>query len=217
MREPKILIACEESQTLCQEFWVLGADVYSCDILEPSGYLPERHLQCDVRDVIMDDWDAIYAFPPCTDLASSGACWFPEKIADGRQQASIEFFKLFTDLPHVPFTLIENPVGIMSTKYRKPDQIIHPWQFGHPTTKRTCLWLKGLPLIEYTEIVPPTEQYIYKSGKKAGRSDPSWHVETLKLPSDERRKARSKTFPGIAKAITRQHYPIIKDAINKNR
>jgi len=138
----KVLIACEESQAVTVEFRKLGHEAYSCDIEPCSGGHPEWHLQKDVRQVLEDRWDMIIAFPPCTHLAASGAAWFAQKRADGRQQAAIDFFMLFAnhDCRHIA---IENPVGIMSTAYRKPDQIIQPWQFGHGETKATCLWLKG--------------------------------------------------------------------------
>jgi len=129
----------------------------------------------------------VLSFPPCTHLASSGARWFKEKQADGRQQEGIDFFKLFTELDHIPYTAIENPVGIMSTHYRKPDQIIQPWMFGHPETKATCLWLKGLPLLVPTNVVEGREPRIWKLP-----------------PSEERAKLRSLTYQGIADAMAQQ-------------
>lgn len=129
----------------------------------------------------------IIAFPPCTDLAVSGARWFNEKQKDGRQQLSIEFFKLFTKLDHVPYVAIENPIGIMSSLYRKPDQIIQPWQFGHGETKSTCLWLKGLEPLRPTSIVEGREQRVWRMA-----------------PSADRAKNRSKTFQGIAAAMAEQ-------------
>jgi len=137
----------------------------------------------------------IIAFPPCTHLASSGARWFPEKRADGRQQEGIDFFMEFVrfhEQTGIPVA-IENPVGIMSTHYRKPDQIIQPWQFGHPETKATCLWLHGLPKLKPTEIVEGREQRIWKMP-----------------PSDERAKLRSLTYPGIAKAMAQQWSPDLR-------
>jgi hypothetical protein len=145
-------------------------------------------------------WDMVLAFPPCTDLAVSGAAWFEEKKRNGRQQRSIGFFLAFTALDHVPHVAIENPVGIMSSLYRKPDQIINPYQFGDPYEKKTCLWLKGLPQLEPTEVVEPNPRIVYASGK----SDPDWHTKTRGLNAHERSIARSKTFPGIAKAMARQ-------------
>lgn len=128
----------------------------------------------------------IIAFPPCTDLAVSGARWFAEKQADGRQQLAINFFMRFANA-NCEKIAIENPVGIMSSHYRKPDQIIQPWQFGHGETKKTCLWLKNLPLLEPTNIVEGREQRIWRMA-----------------PSEDRSKLRSKTFPGIAKAMAEQ-------------
>lgn len=129
----------------------------------------------------------VIAFPPCTHLAVSGARYFAEKIKDGRQQAAIDFFMLFVNLPFVKHVAIENPVGIMSTKYRKPDQIINPYEFGHGEQKRTCLWLKNLPRLTPTKIVSGRDQRIWKMS-----------------PSPERAILRSKTYPGIAKAMAEQ-------------
>ena len=195
----KILLACEESQAVTKELRVLGHEAYSCDILPESGGHPEWHLQKDVVEVLKEDWDMIIAFPPCTHLASSGAAWFEAKRADGRQQAAIDFFMIFANHPCEKIA-IENPVGIMNTHYRKPDQIIQPWQFGDAYSKRTCLWLKGLPKLESTEIVDPGEMITYESG----RTMPKWYADAWKLSPAERSKARSKTFPGIAKAMATQ-------------
>ena len=198
----KVLVACEESQAVCKEFRKLGHEAYSCDIIECSGGHPEWHIMQDVLPLLngncefrtMDGevhrvegkWDMIVAFPPCTDLAVSGARHFAAKRADGRQQRSIDFFMKFVNASCDKIA-IENPVGIMSTKYRKPDQIIQPWQFGHGETKATCLWLKNLPLLTQTEVVEGREQRV-------------WRMP----PSPERAKARSVTFPGIAKALAEQ-------------
>ena len=195
----KILLACEESQSVTKQLRALGHKAYSCDILPESGGHPEWHIQKDVVEVLEDDWDMIIAFPPCTHLASSGAAWFEAKRADGRQQAAINFFMLFANHPCKKIA-IENPVGIMSTQFRKPDQIIQPWQFGDPYSKRTCLWLKGLPKLRHTDIVDPGEMITYKSG----RTMPKWYAEAWKLSPSERSKTRSKTFPGIAQAMARQ-------------
>lgn len=182
----KVLIACEESQAVCAEFRRIGHEAFSCDILPSSGTMPECHIQQDVREVLAQPWDMIIAFPPCTDLAVSGSRWFKEKVADGRQQASIEFFMLFASHP-CKRKAIENPVGIMSTRYRKPDQIIQPWQFGHGETKATCLWLTGLPPLVPTDIVEGREQRI-------------WRMP----PGPDRAKERSKTYPGVARAMAEQ-------------
>lgn len=194
-----MLLACEESQAVTKEFRDRGHEAYSCDILPSSGTLPEYHLQQDVVPLLKQDWDLIIAFPPCTHLASSGAAWFAEKRRDGRQQEGIDFFMLFTNLS-APKVVIENPVGIMSSTYRKPDQIIQPWWFGDPFEKRTCLWLKGVePLVATNEVKPaPRSEYA------SGRTMPTWYADAWRLPPAERSKARSKTFPGIAKAMAEQ-------------
>jgi hypothetical protein len=182
----KILVACEESQAVTTELRNRGHEAYSCDILPCSGKHSEWHLQEDVVPLLERPWDMILAFPPCTDLAVSGARWFKEKQADGRQQSSIDFFLKFTKIG-CEKVAIENPIGIMSTLYRKPDQIIQPWQFGHGETKATCLWLKGLKLLQPTRVVK-------------GRNPRIWKLP----PSTERSLLRSKTYSGIAKAMAEQ-------------
>ena len=182
----RVLVACEESLAVCLAFRGRGHEAYSCDIQECSGGHPEWHLQQDVRPLLLEKWDMLIAFPPCTDLASSGARWFAEKRKDGRQQRSIDFFMMFVNAD-CPKIAIENPIGILSRVYRPPDQIIQPWMFGHGETKATCLWLKGLPLLKATSIVEGREQRV-------------WRMP----PGPERAKMRSKTFPGIAKAMAEQ-------------
>lgn len=157
----KILVACEESQAVTIELRRLGHEAYSCDIEPCSGGHPEWHLQVDALELLKMKWDMILAFPPCTHLAVSGARYFEQKRKDGRQQAAIDFFMRFANAD-CPKIAIENPVGIMSTVWKKPDQIIQPWQFGHGETKKTCLWLKGLPPLIPTEIVEGREQRIWK-------------------------------------------------------
>lgn len=181
-----VLIACEESQVVTCAFREIGIAAYSCDIVPCSGGYHQWHIQNDVRQLLRYSWDMIIAFPPCTDLAVSGARWFKEKQVDGRQQRAIEFFKLFTDLP-CPRIAIENPIGIMSSHYRKPDQIIQPWMFGHGEVKATCLWLKGLPKLTPTNLVE-------------GREPRLWKLP----PSEDRAKLRSKTYAGIARAMAEQ-------------
>lgn len=185
----KVLIACEESQAVTKAFRALGHEAYSCDLLPCSGGRPEWHFQQDVRYTLTTGWDLVIAFPPCTDLAVSGARWFPEKRANGDQQRSIDFFMRFVNYHRQTGTplAIENPIGIMSTKYRKPDQIIQPWQFGHGETKATCLWLHGLPKLAPTDVVEGREQRIWKMA-----------------PGPDRAKNRSKTFEGIAQAMATQ-------------
>lgn len=186
----KILCACEHSQAVTKAFRARGHEAYSCDLLPADN--PDWHIQDDVRDVIhRNKWDMVIAFPPCTHLASSGARWFKEKQADGRQQEAIDFFLLFTNLD-VPRVAIENPVGIMSTRYRKPDQIIQPWQFGDSYQKSTCLWLKGLPPLQPTNIVDKGTFYVSPQGKRV----PEWYSNN--------KSKRSLTFPGIANAMAEQ-------------
>lgn len=183
----RVLVACEESQEVCKAFRARGHEAYSCDLQDCSGGHPEWHIKQDALEVMRGgQWDIILAFPPCTDLACSGARWFIEKREDGRQQKSIDFFLEFTktDCPKVA---IENPVGIMSTIYRKPDQIIQPWMFGHRETKKTCLWLKGLPPLFATDVTN-------------GREETIWRMP----PGPDRAKLRSKTFPGVARAMAEQ-------------
>jgi hypothetical protein len=195
----KVLLACEESQEVCKQFRLLGHEAYSNDILEASGGHPEWHLKGDVKNYLNDNWDLIIAFPPCTDLASSGAAWFEQKRKDGRQQASIDFFMLFANLT-CSKVVIENPVGIMSRIYRKPDQIIQPYEYGDSYEKRTCLWLKGVDKLKPTNIVKPEARQVYESG----RTMPTWYADAWGKPKAERSKIRSKTFPGIAKAMAEQ-------------
>lgn len=182
----KILIACEESQEVCKAFRSRGYEAYSCDILDCSGGYPEWHIKGDVLPLLSDKWDMIIAFPPCTNLCVSGARWFKEKQSNGSQQNSIDFFMKIANAD-CKYIAIENPIGIMSTKWRKPDQIIQPWQYGHGETKATCLWLKNLPLLQPTKIVEGREQRIWKMA-----------------PGPERQKLRSKTYPGIAQAMAEQ-------------
>ena len=217
----RILVACEESQNVTNELRKLGHEAYSCDIQMHSGSHDEWHICQDVLPLlngfckfktvdgdyheINSKWDMIIAFPPCTDLCVSGARHFAKKQADGRQQRSIDFFMKFVNAD-CDRIAIENPIGIMSTKYRKPDQIIQPWQFGEKYSKSTCLWLKNLPLLVPTKIVEKGEfiEFIDKNGKKKRQA--KWYYEALKNSKNaaERAKIRSKTFPGIANAMATQ-------------
>ena len=225
-----VLIACEESQAVCKEFRKRGHRAFSCDILECSGGRPDWHIKGDVLPLLngkceftlqngqtdrqTDRWDLIIAFPPCTHLAVSGARWFTDKRQDGRQRGGIEFFAhmLNADCEKIA---VENPVGIISGDYvkkwfpdlaekyglpRKASQTIHPWQFGDEYEKTTDLWLKGLPLLEPDNIVGKGEFIVHGSGKKK----PKWYADAFKLPPEERAKVRSKTFPGIARAMAEQ-------------
>ena len=202
----KILVACEESQAVTKELRKLGHEAYSCDLLPCSGGHHEWHLQQDVIPLLKEKWDMIIAFPPCTHLAVSGARHFEQKRKDGRQQQGIDFFMKFVNAD-CPRIAIENPIGIMSSKYRKPDQIIQPWMFGDKFTKSTCLWLKGLPKLEPTNIVEKGE-FIEWTCKKTGKKkrQAKWFFEALKnaKTNEERSITRSKTFPGIAKAMAEQ-------------
>lgn len=190
----KILVACEESQAVTIELRRLGHEAYSCDIEPCSGGHPEWHLQQDVTPLLDQPWDMIIAFPPCTHLAVSGAAWFEQKRKDGRQQQGIDFFMQFANAK-CDRIAIENPVGIMSSVYKKPDQTIHPYEYGHPEQKKTCLWLKGLPLLQGTKNVKEEMMLLPKNKRERLHYLP---------PSAERAKLRSKTFPGIAKAMAEQ-------------
>ena len=210
----RVLVACEESQEVCKAFRALGHEAYSCDIQDCSGGHPEWHIQGDVLPLINGDcsfttvgggmhtivgkWDLLIAHPPCTDLAVSGARWFPEKQKDFRQQKACVFFMQMI-LANAERVAVENPVGIMSSCYRLPDQIIQPYQFGNPSKKTTCLWLRNLPKLIPTEIVTPElVEYKCSNGK------------TVRFSADygsgggEHGKRRSKTYPGIAKAMAEQ-------------
>ena len=200
----RVLVACEESQAVTIELRRLVHEAYSCDIQECSGGHPEWHLQQDVIPLLSEQWDMIIAFPPCTDLAVSGARWFKEKQADGRQQRSIDFFMRFVNADCERIA-IENPIGIMSRLYRKPDQIIQPWQFGDHARKSTCLWLNGLPKLNPTDIVDTGE--ILSGGYSVGASANYARDENgkiLRWNDPLTAKLRSKTYPGIAKAMAEQ-------------
>lgn len=192
----KILVACEESGVVTQAFRNRGHDAWSCDLLPTSGPFPQYHLQQDVIGVLGQAWDMVIAFPPCDHLSASGARWFKQKQEDGRQPKAIEFFLQFTSLI-TPKVAIENPIGIMSTIYRKPDQIIQPFHFGHEARKATCLWLKGLPPLLPTSIVGQGELVTLPDGT----TFPKW----ISNANPRTRKVlRSKTFQGIATAMAEQ-------------
>jgi site-specific DNA-cytosine methylase len=189
----KVLIACEFSGTVRGTFRGRGHNAWSCDLLPSHG----RHFQTNVLELLKNvrDWDMMIAFPPCTHLAVSGARYFKQKREDGRQQEAIDFFMQLANAD-IPKIAIENPIGIMSSQWRKPDQIIQPWQFGHPESKATCLWLKGLPPLVPTGILDtPTSGY-WSNQTKSGQN---------KLgPSPDRWKKRSITYRGIALAMAEQ-------------
>jgi site-specific DNA-cytosine methylase len=201
----RILIACEESQAVTKAFRKLGHEAFSCDLLPCSGGHPEWHYQEDIFEVIKKGWDLMIAFPPCTDLAVSGARHFERKIADGSQQKSIEFFMDIINAD-VEKIAVENPIGIMSGKYRKPNQIIQPWMLGDKAQKSTCLWLKNLPNLQPTDIVEKGEFFEFTSKKGEKKRMPMWYYKALqeaKTP-EQRRTLRSKTFQGIADAMAEQ-------------
>ncbi len=194
----KILIACEESQEVCKAFRKLGHEALSCDILPCSGGHPEWHITNNVLNILGKNlwnenkgWDLMIAFPPCTHLAVSGARWFKKKRENGEQQKAIDFFMALWNC-EIPKIAIENPISIMS-RYMKPTQYIQPWMFGHGETKKTCLWLFGLPELKPTNIVEGREARIHKMH-----------------PSKDRGKLRSKTYSGIAKAMAKQWGDYIK-------
>lgn len=180
----RVLIACEYSGAVRDAFTKGGHDAMSCDLLPAET--PGQHYQGDVRDVLDYPWDLMIAHPPCTHLSVSGARHFAEKRMDGRQQSAVSFFMALARAP-IPKIAIENPVCIMSSMWRKPDQVIQPWQFGHGETKATCLWLKGLPLLRPTDVVEGRENRIHRMP-----------------PSADRWKERSRTFQGIAEAMAEQ-------------
>lgn len=180
----KVLVACEYSAIVRDAFRKRGHDAWSCDLLETEGD-PQWHIQGDITKHLQG-WELIIAHPPCTDLAVSGARHFPAKIADGRQQRALDFVIMLMDAP-CPRICIENPISVISSKIRKPDQIVQPWMFGHGETKATCLWLKGLPKLVPTNIVE-------------GRSD---RIHKMP-PGPNRWKERSRTYQGIADAMAEQ-------------
>lgn len=190
----KVLIACEYSGTVREAFSKLGHDAWSCDILETE--IPGNHLQCDVREILGDGWDMMIAHPPCTHLAVSGARWFKDKKVE--QAEALEFVRLLLNAP-IERIALENPISIISSHIRKPDQIIQPWQFGHGETKATCLWLQNLPKLQPTNIVEGREQRIWKMP-----------------PGENRWKERSRTFEGIAQALAVQFGAFIKSGYSLN-
>ena len=220
-----VLVACEESQEVCKAFRERGHTAWSCDLQECSGGHPEWHIKGDclpllngncefwTRDkdgrgvgwhAINGKWDLIIAHPPCTYLCLAGNKWFKPEYKDRfpdrereREQAVAFFMRVANaDCDRIA---IENPVCIMSSRWRKPDQYIEPYFFGEPEKKKTGLWLKGLPLLKPTNIVEPSIVHC-----ASGANEPRWHMETMKLPKEERSRARSKTFPGIARAMAEQ-------------
>lgn len=188
-----ILVACEYSGVVRDAFAKKGRYAMSCDLLPTES--PGLHHEGDVRDLLHLPWDLVISHPPCTNLSVSGSKYFAQKRADGRQQESIDFFMLFANM-QVPRFCIENPVGIMSSHYRKPDQIIQPWQFGHPESKATCLWLKGLPKLVPTNVLEKPACGYWENQTPSGQN--------RLAPSKDRAKIRARTYAGIAAAMAAQ-------------
>jgi site-specific DNA-cytosine methylase len=200
----KILVACEESQAVTIELRKLGHEAYSADIQDCTGGHPEWHIKGDVLGLLCDNWDMIIAFPPCTHLSGAGAPSWKAKQADGRQQAAIDFVYKIRDAD-CPLIAIENPTGKLNTHWRKPDQIINPFQFGDPFKKRTCLWLKGLPKLTETNLVEPKFHYTSNSTRGGKLKDGTRKKSALPIfKSWDSAKERSKTFSGIARAMANQ-------------
>ena len=207
----KVLVACEESQAVTKELRKLGHEAFSCDLLPCSGGHPEWHYQQDVFEVIDKGWDMMIAHPPCTFLAVSGARWLYNK--DGskneerwkNQAEALDFVQRLMDAP-IDKIAIENPISVISSNIRKPDQIIQPFMFGDKAQKSTCLWLKNLPLLESTDIVEKGEFIEFISKKGVKKKQPKWYFDALKNAKTpaERRTLRSKTFKGIAEAMAKQ-------------
>ena len=192
----KVLVACEYSGIVRDAFAAKGHDAWSCDILPTES--PGNHFQGDVLEHLDKGWDLMIAHPPCTHLAVSGARWFTEgKKPWSLQEEALDFVRKLLDAP-INKIALENPVSVISTKIRKPNQIIQPFQYGHDVTKKTCLWLKNLPNLKPTKIVNP--DIVLVNGKKMSRM----HYESFKLPSKERSKVRSKFYTGIAEAMADQ-------------
>lgn len=219
-----ILVACEESQRVCKAFRDKGHNAFSCDLLPPSGDMPQYHIQGDVLPLlngncsfktldgeehyIQGKWDFILAFPPCTYLTSAGNRWFNEERYGDKarerkklREEAAQFFMAFVNADCEKI-VIENPVGYMNKQYRKPDQIIQPYQFGTPISKKTCLWLKGVAPLKPSDIVSPEEDtFIYAS---TGKKDSKFRLETLHMNKEARARERSKTFIGVANAMANQ-------------
>lgn len=226
-KDINILVGCEESQAVTIELRKLGFNAYSCDIQECSGGHPEWHLRMDVFEAIkggtfgglghnnvvhINKWHAAIFFPDCTYLTVTGNKWMKDQpprksgalVGAARRQAREQAVQFFLNLYNsdIDYVALENPVGVMSTYFRPPDQIINPYQFGHPEPKKTCLWVKGLPLLKPTNIVEQEAYHVTKSGKNL----PKWYAYADKSKGQkERAKIRSKTFPGIAQAMAEQY------------
>ncbi len=190
----RVLVACEFSGAVRDAFRVLGHDAWSCDLLPAEA--PGPHIHGDVLQALGEGWDLMIAHPPCTYLASSGLHWNtrrPERAA--LTEEALAFVLALADAP-IPRIAVENPIGCLSTRWRKPDQIIQPWQFGHDASKATCLWLKGLPLLQPTDVLP--------GGRTARRANQTASGQNRLGPSPTRWKERSVTYAGIARAMAEQ-------------
>lgn len=194
MKKLKVLIGCESSGTIREAFRKLGHDAWSLDILPADDNSP-FHIQDDVMNHLEDGWDLAVFHPECTHICVSGARWFPQKIADGSQQAAIDFFMKLVNAP-IPKIAIENPIGIMSSRYRKPDCIVQPWWFGDPAFKATCFWLKNLPPLVPTDKLPVP--------LKGTDEHKLWSAIHRAPPGPDRWKIRSKSFPGMGRAVAEQ-------------
>lgn len=202
----RVLVACEFSGIVREAFAKRGHDAWSCDLLPTE--IPGNHIQGDVLDILDDGWDLMIAHPPCTHLAISGARWFAEKRKDGRMQQGYEFFMGMINAP-INKIAVENPIGVLSKMYRKPDQIIQPFWFGDSVQKATCLWLKNLPPLEKTNVVDRGMIYVDPRGNKHGGAHTMLgkkaYSPLMLLPRSEKRwMIRSRTFPGIANAMAEQ-------------
>lgn len=192
----RVLVACEMSGRVREAFTARGHEAVSCDLL-PDVHLSSQHVEGDIRDLLRKnvEWDLMIAFPPCTGLAVSGARYFKKKQQDGRQKEALDFVRFLMNAP-IPRIAIENPIGIISSHIRKPDQIIQPYQFGEDASKRTCLWLKGLPLLVPTQFVAASHNGRWANQTPSGQN---------KLgPSPDRALIRSLTYQGIAAAMAEQ-------------
>ena len=217
----KVLVACEESQAITKEFRNLGVEAYSCDLLPCSGERPEWHIQGDALfEAYSGKYDMMIAHPPCTYLAVSGARWMYNKDGSRNEERyqnqlyALNFVQKLMDAP-IKYIAIENPVSVISSQIRKPDQIIQPWMFGDKASKSTCLWLKNLSNVEPTNIVEKGEfvEWEDKNGRKKRQA--KWYLDALSKAktAEERRTLRSKTFPGMAKAIAEQFYNQVKNEL----
>lgn len=203
MTPPRVLVACEYSGRVRDAFIQAGCDALSCDLLPSDA--PGPHYQGDVKDLLDDGWDLMVAFPPCTYLCLSGMHWTTRGLRDPQlTEDALEFVQLLLDAP-IPCIALENPVGIISKRIRKPDCIIQPWQFGHPEAKRTCLWLKGLPVLEPTNVLEKPVSGRWENQTASGQNKLA--------PSKDRWKERSKTYQGIADAMAVQWAPLLPKAV----